>query len=191
MISRGLALAIAVLLPGVPTALAQERPASERPAPTSPAPPAPATTAAGPAVEEGSTVQLEYTLSLEDGEVLDSNRGGEPLTVVQGRQDLIPGVEAALSGMRAGDAKRVTVKPEDGYGPVDPAAEIEVPKDRVPADAVVGTQLAAQSATGEMRLVRVKEIKGDTVVLDLNHPLAGKTLLFDLKVLDVRAPADR
>lgn len=195
MTFRGFALAVALLLSGVVVALAQDRPAADRPAP-SPAPPviapgtqSPKDPAAGPVVEEGSTVQLEYTLSLEDGEVVDSNRGGEPLTLTLGQKQLIAGVEAALDGMRAGEAKRVTVKPEEGYGPVDPAAELEVPKDRVPSEVTVGAQLAAQSPTGQVRVVRVKEIKAETVILDLNHPLAGKTLHFDLKVLDVKAPA--
>lgn len=194
MTIRRLALGVVLLLSGAALALAQERPATAPPASATPPPSAPdtgipASPGAGPAAEEGSTVQLEYTLSLEDGEVVDSNRGGEPLTLTLGRRDLIAGVEAALDGMRAGEAKRVTVKPEEGYGHVDPAAQLEVPKDRVPPEVTVGTPLAAQSASGQVRVVRVKEIKTDTVVLDLNHPLAGKTLHFDLRVLDVRTPA--
>lgn len=192
MLIRTVVLA-AVLTAGGTIASAQDKPATPS-APATPTPDTPASrpgagAASGPVVEAGSTVQLEYTVSLEDGEVVDSNRGRDPLTLTQGSQEVIAGLEAALDGMRAGEAKRVTVKPEDAYGPVDPAAELEVPKDRVPPDVAVGARLAARNATGQVRVVRVKEIKGDTVVLDLNHPLAGKTLLFDVKVLDVKAPA--
>jgi FKBP-type peptidyl-prolyl cis-trans isomerase SlyD len=92
--------------------------------------------------------------------------------------------------MQTGQAKKVVLKPEDAFGPVDPAAHTEVPKDALPADAlVVGTQLMARSASGEGRPVIVKEIKEKTVVVDLNHPLAGKTLVFDVKVLSVDPPS--
>lgn len=194
MITRTIVLATVLILLGGPAASAQDKPASAPAAPGSPAPGSPelgsgAGTASRPAIEQGSTVQLEYTVSLEDGEVVDSNRGRDPLTVTQGSSEIIAGLEAALDGMRAGEAKRVTVKPEDAYGPVDPAAELEVAKDRVPPDVAVGAQLAARNSTGQVRVVRVKEIKAETVVLDLNHPLAGKTLHFDVKILDVKAPA--
>jgi FKBP-type peptidyl-prolyl cis-trans isomerase 2 len=93
-------------------------------------------------------------------------------------------------GMHAGDEKKVVVKPEDAYGPVVPNAQTEVPKDAVPKEGLkVGTALMARSGSGETRPVVVKEIKESTVVLDLNHPLAGKTLFFDVKVLGVQPPA--
>jgi FKBP-type peptidyl-prolyl cis-trans isomerase SlyD len=145
---------------------------------------------ATPAITEGSRVQLEYTLSEATGEVLDSNKGGDPLRYVQGHRQLVPGLERALAGMRAGEAKRVTVAPEDAYGPVDPKAEAEVPKENIPPAALtVGTELTAQNSTGQTRRVRVKEIRERTVLLDLNHPLAGKTLYFDVRVLAVEPPA--
>ena len=91
--------------------------------------------------------------------------------------------------MRAGEEKAVTVAPEEGYGPIDPAAQTEVPKEAIPPDALtVGTQLVARSPSGETRLVRVKEIKDGTVVIDLNHPLAGMILHFAVKVLKVEPP---
>ena len=143
-----------------------------------------------PAIENGSKVQLEYTLADDNGKVLDSNKGGEPLTFTQGRQEIIPGLEQALDGMRAGEEKKVTLKPADAYGDVDPAAVTEVPKEQIPADALkVGTELVAQNQNGERRTVRIKEIKEDSVIIDLNHPLAGKTLVFDVKVLGVEPPA--
>ena len=142
-----------------------------------------------PAIENGSTVQLEYTLKDDAGKVLDSNRGGKPLTYTQGQQQLIPGLEKELNGMHAGEEKKVTVKPEDGYGEVNPSAQTEVPKAKLPPEALtVGNQLVARGRGGETMLVRVKRIKETTVIIDLNHPLAGKILFFDVKVLGVEPP---
>jgi FKBP-type peptidyl-prolyl cis-trans isomerase SlyD len=141
------------------------------------------------AVENGSNVSIEYTLKDEGGKVLDTNKGKNPLTFTQGQQQIIPGLERELVGMHAGEEKKVVVKPEDGYGPVVPNAQTEVPKDAVPKEGLkVGTPLMARSGSGETRPVVVKEIKENTVVLDLNHPLAGKTLFFDVKVLGVEPP---
>jgi FKBP-type peptidyl-prolyl cis-trans isomerase SlyD len=91
--------------------------------------------------------------------------------------------------MHAGERKSVTLTPEEGYGPVRADAQTEVPKDVIPADALqVGAELVAHSRGGDERVVRVKEVKDSTVVLDLNHPLAGKTLRFDVNVIDVSIP---
>ncbi len=150
---------------------------------------APAAMAQNPpmrAVENGSNVSIEYTLKDEAGQVLDTNKGKNPLTFTQGQRQIIPGLERELIGMHAGEEKKVVVKPEDAYGPVMPNAQTEVPKDAVPKEGLkVGTPLMARSGSGETRPVVVKEIKENTVVLDLNHPLAGKTLFFDVKVLGV------
>jgi FKBP-type peptidyl-prolyl cis-trans isomerase SlyD len=144
------------------------------------------------AIQNGSTVQLEYTLKDNSGTLLDSNIGETPLTYVQGEQQIIPGLEKALHGMRAGDEKHVVVGPEGGYGDANPAATAKVRKESLPEGALtIGTQLMAKSSKGTTNLVRVKEIKGHTVVLDLNHPLAGKTLYFDVKILNVEAPAKK
>lgn len=149
----------------------------------------PKETAPGPAIENGSNVQIEYTLKDETGKLLDSNTGRGPLSFTQGEHRIIPGLEKALNGMRAGEEKQVSVKPEEGYGAVDAAAQAEVPKAAIPSDALtVGTELMARSPTGTTRIVRIKEIKETTVILDLNHPLAGKTLHFTVKILSV-APA--
>lgn len=138
------------------------------------------------AIQNGSSVSLEYTLKDDSGQVLESNKGKTPLTFTQGHRQIIPGLERELIGMRAGEEKQVVVKPEDAYGDVVPNAQTEVPRDAIPKEGQkVGTTLIARSGAGEPRPVVVKEIKETTVVLDLNHPLAGKTLYFDVKVLDV------
>jgi FKBP-type peptidyl-prolyl cis-trans isomerase SlyD len=141
-------------------------------------------------VRTGATVSLEYTLKDEGGQVLDTNKGGAPLVFVQGQQQIIPGLERELIGMRPGEEKKVVVKPEDAYGEMVPGALQEVPKEAIPQEALkVGTTLSARSGSGETRPVVVREIKETTVVVDFNHPLAGKTLYFDVKVLGVQSPA--
>lgn len=138
-------------------------------------------------VSNGKQVSLEYTLKLEDKSVLESNVGKEPMTYTQGAHEIVPGLEKAMEGLVVGETKRVEVKPADGYGEVDPKAFQEVKKSQIPETAwKVGTQLEAKSPDGESMFPRVKEVKQDTVVLDFNHPLAGKTLLFDIKVLDIK-----
>ena len=142
------------------------------------------------AIEKGSSVKIEYTLKDDKGAVLDTNAGKEALAFTQGAQQIIPGLDKALLGMKAGDSKKVTVKPEDAYGAADPKAETEVPKDALPQGAaVVGTRLLARGQDGQPRPVTVKAVKETTVLLDLNHPLAGKTLFFDVKVVSVEPPA--
>ena len=141
-------------------------------------------------VQAGSDVTFDYTLTDEKGAVIDSSKGKQPMHYIHGQGQIIPGLERELPGMAVGGAKKVTVKPEDGYGPVDPRAFREVPKDKVPAEALkVGTVLAAQGPQGERIPVRVHEIKENTVVMDFNHPLAGKTLSFDIKITEVKPPA--
>jgi FKBP-type peptidyl-prolyl cis-trans isomerase SlyD len=141
-------------------------------------------------IEKGSSVKIEYTLKDDQGAVLDTNAGKEALAFTQGAQQIIPGLDKALLGMKPGDSKKVTVKPEDAYGAVDPKAEAEVPKDALPQGAaVVGTRLLARGQDGQPRPVTVKAVKDTTVLLDLNHPLAGKTLFFDVKVVSVEPPA--
>ncbi len=143
-----------------------------------------------PAVENGSKVQIEYTLTLDHGQVRDSNKGEEPLTFVHGQRQIIRGLEKAVEGMHAGEEKKVVVKAADAYGEANPAAVAEVPKERIPSTALtVGTELLAQGSSGQTRTVRVKEIKEQTVVLDMNHPLAGTDLTFAVKVLSVEPPA--
>lgn len=137
-------------------------------------------------VSNGKQVTLEYTLKLDDQSVVDTNVGKEPLKVTQGGHQIIPGVEKALDGMTIGEKKKFTVAPADGYGTVDPKAFQEVDKNLVPADSrKVGTQLEGKTADGQKVFPRITEVKNETIVLDFNHPLAGKTLYFDVKVLDV------
>jgi len=137
-------------------------------------------------IESGSSVGIEYTLKLEDGTTVDSNVGGSPLTFTQGSGEILPALDEALLGAKVGDTKAVQLTAENGYGPVNPAAFQEVPLDKLPEDArVAGTMLMAGGPDGQEHPVRVHEVKEETVVLDFNHPLAGKTLNFDIKILSI------
>ncbi len=136
-------------------------------------------------VSKGKVISLEYTLKLEDNQVVDTNVGKDPLTYTQGANQIVPGVEAALEGMAVGQAKQVVVAPSEGYGDRNPNALQEVPKQNVPQDIKVGTQLQGKDTAGREVRPIVREIKDDTVLLDFNHPLAGKTLFFDLKVVNI------
>ncbi|MGE3539003.1 MAG: peptidylprolyl isomerase [Candidatus Tectimicrobiota bacterium] len=150
-------------------------------------------------VSEGKLISLEYTLKLEtDQAVLESNVGGKPLIYRHGSQQIIPGLEKALTGLKVGETRAVVVPPGDGYGEVDPQAMQEVKKELVPPDAQkVGARLQGKLPDGRPVFPMVAEVKEATVVLDFNHPLAGKTLHFDVKVVDIQqgqektAPAEQ
>jgi FKBP-type peptidyl-prolyl cis-trans isomerase SlyD len=140
-------------------------------------------------IREGSQVSLEYTLSDEAGTVIESNKGKQPMSYIHGKSQIIPGLEKELSGMKVGEEKKIQIKPEDGYGPVNPDAFQEVPKDKLPPEALkVGTMLMAQGPQGQGIPVRVHEVKDTTVIMDFNHPMAGKTLSFDVKISEIKTP---
>jgi FKBP-type peptidyl-prolyl cis-trans isomerase SlyD len=134
-------------------------------------------------IEAGRTVGFEYTLSLDDGSVVQSNRDGEPLTYVHGENQILPALEQELEGLTVDDQKAVKLAAEDAYGDVKDDAFQEVPSEQIPENArKVGAQLSAQGYNGA---IRVHEVKDETVVLDFNHPLAGQNLTFDIRVVSV------
>jgi FKBP-type peptidyl-prolyl cis-trans isomerase SlyD len=134
----------------------------------------------------GKQVSLEYTLTLEDKSKIDSNVGKDPLVFTIGSHEVIPGLEKQLVGMKVGESKHIEVAPEEGYGPVDPQRKQEVEKTKIPEEArKVGAKLTGQTPDGRMVFAQVTEVKDNTVILDLNHPLAGKKLFFDVKMLKV------
>lgn len=141
------------------------------------------------AVAEGMVVTLDYTLTLDNGEVADTTKGGMPLRFLTGQGQLLPAFEDALVGLAAGDETRLTLSPEDGYGEYDEDAFEEVPLDQFPTTEQIepGMTIGVQDSSGEMFEATVSEMHDDVVVLDFNHPLAGETLHFQVKVLDVRA----
>src|SRR2546429_5163034 len=136
-------------------------------------------------IKDGSVVSLQYTLSGDDGKTIESNKSKEPLKYTQRQHQIIPGLEKELTGMKVGGEKRIKVKPEDAYGPIDPKAIQEFPKEKIPPEGQkVGAILTARGPQGQAIPVKVKEVQEKTVVLDMNHPMAGKTLVFDIKVLE-------
>jgi FKBP-type peptidyl-prolyl cis-trans isomerase SlyD len=138
-------------------------------------------------VKEGMLVSMDYTLKGTDGKLIDTNKGREPLKYVHGQKMMIPGLEKELAGMKVGGEKNVTVKPEDAYGPINKSAFQEVPKEKLPPNGLkVGAVLAAKSPEGQVVPMRVHEIKDSTVVMDMNHPMAGKTLVFNVKIVDIQ-----
>jgi len=143
-------------------------------------------------VQPGSEVSFDYTLTDDSGKLVDTSKGKAPMHYVHGTGQIIAGLEKELAGMAVGAEKKVTVKPEDAYGPVDPRAFQEIPREKLPPEALkVGTMLMAQAPTGQGVPVRVHEVKDSTVVMDFNHPLAGKTLSFEVKITDIKAAAEK
>jgi len=137
-------------------------------------------------IEKGKTVSFEYTLTLEDKEVIDTNAGAEPLTFTHGSSQIIPGLEDQMIGMKAGDKKHISVKPEDGYGPILKEAIIELQTKQVPESSrKVGAMLQTESPEGQIIRGRIAAIDAEKAIIDLNHPLAGKDLFFDVKVIAV------
>ena len=137
-------------------------------------------------ISEGKTVKFNYVLIVE-GEVVDSSEGKTPLEYTQGQNMIIPGLEQSLVGLKVGDKKTVIVAPEDAYGIIDERGIIEVPKERLgeAIDAQVGMVLQMTNPEGEAFPGKVVEVKEDVVVLDFNHPLAGKELKFDVEIVEV------
>ena len=134
-------------------------------------------------VSDGKTVGFEYTLTLTDGTVVESNVGRDTLKYTQGEGQILPALERELAGLAVDDTKQVTLAPADAYGEVDQGAFQEVPIAQVPEEArVVGTLLGAQGYDGP---IRVAEIKEESVILDFNNPLAGKTLTFDIRIVSL------
>lgn len=138
-------------------------------------------------ISNNKVVTIHYTGKLSDGSVFDSSEGKDALEFIFGTGMIIPGLEEGLEGLKATDKKTVEIGFEKAYGPVRDEARQEVPKTQLPADVPleVGMQLAAQGPHGAMP-VTVAEIKEETVVMDFNHPLAGKDLTFEVEVVEVR-----
>jgi FKBP-type peptidyl-prolyl cis-trans isomerase SlyD len=138
-------------------------------------------------ITKDKAVTLEYTLSDENGETLETSKGREPLTYIHGSGGLIKGFETALEGKSPKDAFSFTVKPEEGYGERRQDLVFQAPKEQFGGvtDLAVGMPLRVQTTNGAM-VVTVAGIEDELVLLDANHPLAGKALTFAVEVLDVR-----
>lgn len=136
----------------------------------------------------GMVVSMHYTLTDDSGDVLDSSRGGEPFSYLHGHNNIIPGLEKALEGTEAGFKSKVTVAPTEGYGEKNPEAVFEAPREHFPPDMKleIGARVYADGPNGPITLTVVK-LTETGAVLDANHPLAGKTLHFDVEITTVRS----
>jgi len=139
-------------------------------------------------VNDNCAVSIHYTLTDDDGQQLDSSTGQEPLEYLHGANNIIPGLEKALSGKAEGEQVQVTVPPEEGFGEVNPELVQSVPREAFQdVDEVKpGMQFGVQGPEGQVQRVTVSEVQDDTVTIDGNHPLAGQVLHFDVTVEKVR-----
>lgn len=130
---------------------------------------------------------MEYTLHV-DGQLVDSSEGRAPLEFLQGAGNIIPGLEEELYGMELGESKNVIVSAEDGYGEPDPDAFVDVPRAQFPAEIPLepGIELQVRDDTGRVLLARIDRVDDQNVRLDFNHPLAGKELNFQVKIVGLR-----
>ena len=133
-----------------------------------------------------STVTVHYTGKLEDGTIFDTSlaEGREPLTTNLGQGQLIKGFESGLIDMLEGDKKTIEIEPNDAYGEYSTDRVTTISKTQVPPDVKVGETLQGMSSQGPI-IIKILEIDGDVVVIDANHPLAGKKLIFDLELLEI------
>jgi len=141
----------------------------------------------GPAVEQGREITIEYTMSVE-GNVLDSTSGRGPARYTQGKDDILPALSRKLEGLHSGDEKTVVLGPEEAYGKVNPEAVKEIPRSAFPAGIKLepGAFLPITAPNGKTFPVRVLQLMPESVVVDFNHPLAGKTVSFHIKIVSIK-----
>ena len=141
-------------------------------------------------INDKSYVTIDYTLKLDSGETIDQTTPEQPFGFLFGSGQVIKGLEDGIKGKKAGDSVSLTIKPEDAYGEARADLVREIPRSNFPEGMEIepGMPFEAQSPHGPVRFT-VKEVKDDVVMADFNHPLAGETLHFDIKILEVREPS--
>jgi FKBP-type peptidyl-prolyl cis-trans isomerase 2 len=139
-------------------------------------------------VKENNTVKIHYTGKLQDGQVFDSSLEREPLEFTIGGGQIIPGLESGLIDMKVNDKKTIEIPQAEAYGDVKEELFQEVPKDQLPQEITpeVGMGLVAKNPDGSERQLRVAEVKDSSIIIDANHPLAGKDLIFDVEVMEIK-----
>ena len=140
------------------------------------------------AIDKNQVVSIEYDLTEKGGtEILDSNKGHQPLEFITGKDQIIPGLESRIQQMSAGEEREIHVPAAEAYGEINPDAVQTLPREQFAGlDLKEGMQLYGQGENGETVMVTVKSFDNDSVTIDHNHPLAGKDLIFNVKVLNVR-----
>lgn len=137
--------------------------------------------------KKGDKVKVHYTGKLTNGEQFDSSAGRAPLAFTVGAGQMIAGFDKAIPGMSVGEKKTVTISPEEGYGHANKEAIIEFPRKNVPAEMQLkpGMKLELRNESGQPFPVTVTDIKDDVIILDANHELAGKELIFDIELVEI------
>jgi len=140
-------------------------------------------------VKAGDTVRIHYIGTLTTGETFDSSEGRDPLEFVVGSGQIIPGLDKALPGMEMGEKKTVQIPCAEAYGESDPSAMQSIPRGQIPENIPVepGTQLQMQAPSGQVVPVVVVSANEEEVVLDANHPLSGKDLIFAIEIVGINA----
>jgi len=136
-------------------------------------------------IKNGKKCKIHYTLTVY-GEIVDSSENKEPLEYVHGSGQIITGLECALKGLKVGEMKQIMVGPDDAYGPINPQAILEVPREKLGhIEIEIGSVLKAEDPEGKTIQGMIKEIHDSSVTVDFNHPLAGKELNFEVKVIEI------
>ena len=143
-------------------------------------------------VEQGNFVQVHYTGTFDDGTVFDSSDGKDPLEVLAGNGMLIKGFDDALMGMKDGEEKEITIEPKDAYGEPNEMLVQKIPRKELSDEITpeVGMVLGVKAPTGQVFPATIKEVNDEEILLDANHPLAGKTLHFKLQLVAHRVPTE-
>ncbi len=144
-------------------------------------------------IKKGDKVKVAYTGKLEDGNVFDSSEDRAPLSFEVGANQVIPGFDKNVEGMKKDEEKTFTLSVEEAYGPVKEELVQEFPKDKLPdkPEPKEGMMLIMQAPTGQQIPAKIVEVKDNIVKIDINHPLAGKALTFEIKVVGVNEPEDK
>ena len=137
--------------------------------------------------KSGDTVKVHYTGTLSDNTELDSSQGGEPLSFTIGQNMVIPGFENGVVGMKVGESKKVTIPADQAYGPYNNELVAAVPRSQVPPelDVSVGMVLQVRSTEGGLARAIVRDVSENEITLDLNHPLAGQDLTFEIELVEI------
>ena len=139
-------------------------------------------------VEDGQSVSVHYVGTLEDGTEFDSSRSrGEVLSFQIGSGQLISGFNDAILGMQVGEKKSINLNPDEAYGPIDPSAVQTVPNEHFPTDfkPVQGATVVGQNELGQQMMARIEDFNDAAVTLDFNHPMAGKSLNFEIELMSI------
>ena len=139
-------------------------------------------------VKENNTVKVHYTGKLSDGQIFDSSKGKEPLEFTLGKGQIIPGFEKGVIDMKLNEKKTITIAQEEAYGGIKDELKQEVKKSVLPEEITpeVGMGLVSKSPDGQEMNFLVVDVKEETILIDGNHPLAGKDLIFDLEVVEIK-----